>query len=86
MRNEKIQLTLTTKVVDNCFKTLASRQVRKQLAKERVSERGKKLARLASGLVFLLANPEFYSHLASCRVVIRTPERDCFKKERERRR
>jgi hypothetical protein len=38
----------------------------------KVSERGKKLARIASGFVFLLANPEFYSHLASWRVVIRT--------------
>jgi hypothetical protein len=37
-------------------------------------ERGtKKLARLASRFVFLLANPEFYSQLASWRVVIRTP-------------
>jgi hypothetical protein len=35
--------------------------------------RWKKIARLASGFVFLLANPEFYSHLASWRVVIRTP-------------
>jgi hypothetical protein len=35
---------------------------------------GKKtLARLASGFIFLLANPEFYSHLASLRVVIRIP-------------
>jgi hypothetical protein len=34
---------------------------------------GKKIARLASGFVFLLAIPEFYSHLASWRVVIRTP-------------
>jgi hypothetical protein len=36
----------------------------KQLAKkyvERVNEREKNLARLASGFVFLLANPEFYS-------------------------
>jgi hypothetical protein len=32
------------------------------------------IARLASGLAFLLANPEFYSHLASWRVVIRTPD------------
>jgi hypothetical protein len=57
--------------VDKFFKTLAfsifTRQVRKQLAQkiERVSERGKNLARLASEFVFLLANPEFYSHLAS---------------------
>jgi hypothetical protein len=29
-----------------------------------------------SGFVFLLANPEFYSHLASWRVVIRTPTTD----------
>jgi hypothetical protein len=28
---------------------------------------------MASGFVFLLANPEFCSHLASWRVVIRTP-------------
>jgi hypothetical protein len=35
---------------------------------------GKKfLARLAGGFIFLLANPEFYSHLASWRVGIRTP-------------
>jgi hypothetical protein len=35
----------------------------KQLGKnmERVSERGKKIARLASGFVFLLANPEFFA-------------------------
>jgi hypothetical protein len=41
-------------------------QVRKQLAKNtvRISDGGKKLARLAYGFVFLLANPEFYSHLA----------------------
>jgi hypothetical protein len=31
------------------------------------------LARLASGFVFLFANSEFYSNLASWRVVIRTP-------------
>jgi hypothetical protein len=36
-------------------------------------EREKNLARLASGFAFLLANPEFYSHLASWRVVIRSP-------------
>jgi hypothetical protein len=40
----------------------------------RVSERGKKsLTRLGNGFVFLLAKPEFYSHLASWRVVIHTP-------------
>jgi hypothetical protein len=41
-----------------------SSQDRKELAKntERVSEREKK--QLANGFVFLLANPEFYSHLA----------------------
>jgi hypothetical protein len=39
----------------------------------KLSVRGKKIARLTSGFVFLLANPEFYSHLASWRVVIRTP-------------
>jgi hypothetical protein len=27
-----------------------------------------------SGFAFLLANPKFYSHLASWRVVIRTPD------------
>jgi hypothetical protein len=31
-------------------------------------------ARLASGFVFLFANPEFYSHLVSWRVDIRTPD------------
>jgi hypothetical protein len=31
------------------------------------------LARLASGFAFLLANPEFHSHLTSWRVVIRAP-------------
>jgi hypothetical protein len=30
--------------------------------------------RLASGFVFLLTNPEFYLHLTSWRVVIRTPD------------
>jgi hypothetical protein len=30
-------------------------------------------ASLASGFLFLLAKPEFHSHLASWRVVIRTP-------------
>jgi hypothetical protein len=34
---------------------------------------GKNLARLATELVFLFANPEFYSHLVSWRVLIRTP-------------
>jgi hypothetical protein len=51
-------------------------QVRKQLAKniERVCERDKKNpTRVASGFVFLLAKPEFYSHLASWRVLISTP-------------
>jgi hypothetical protein len=39
-----------------------------------LSVRGKtNFARLASEFVFLLANPEFYSHLASWQVVIRTP-------------
>jgi hypothetical protein len=43
-----------------------------QLAKGSV--RGENnLARLASGFVILFANPIFYSHLASSRVVIRTP-------------
>jgi hypothetical protein len=52
-----------------------TRQIRKQLAKniERISARRKTLASPASGFVFLLGNPEFYSHLASWRVVIRTP-------------
>jgi hypothetical protein len=36
--------------------------------------RGEKfLGRLASGFAFLLANPEFHSHLASWQVVISTP-------------
>jgi hypothetical protein len=49
---------------------VVTRQVRKQLAKyiEIVSERGKTLAKLANGLIFLLANPEFYSHLTNWRV------------------
>jgi hypothetical protein len=63
--------------VDKFFKTLEifTRQIRKQLSKiYKGSERGKKtLASLASGFIFLLANPEFYSHLASWRMVIRTP-------------
>jgi hypothetical protein len=41
-------------------------------------QKGKKsLARMASGFVFLLANPEFYSQLASWRVVIFTPANPC---------
>jgi hypothetical protein len=39
---------------------------------ETVSE-SEKIARLASWFIFLLAKPEFHSHLASWRVVIRTP-------------
>jgi hypothetical protein len=35
---------------------------------ERVTGRGKTLARLARGFTFLLANPEFYSHLHVWRV------------------
>jgi hypothetical protein len=42
---------------------------------------GKKIARLASGFVFLLANPEFHLHLPSWRVVIRTPAEDVDKEE-----
>jgi hypothetical protein len=51
-------------------------QVRKQLAKNKGSVIGEKkqLARLASGFVFLLASPEFYSHLASWRVIMCTPD------------
>jgi hypothetical protein len=50
------------------------RHDRKQLAQsiEIVSEREEKLASLVIGFVFLLAKPEFYSHLASWQVVIRT--------------
>jgi hypothetical protein len=42
-------------------------KLEKQLAHiiERVSERKKNLASLASGFVLLLAKPEFYSHLVS---------------------
>jgi hypothetical protein len=72
-KNENMAKTYyKTRGVDKFFKTLASkefftRQVRQQLAPstETVSEREKILARLASGSVFLLAKPEFYSHLAS---------------------
>jgi hypothetical protein len=38
-----------------------------------LSEEKQPLSRLMSGFVFLLAKPEFYSHLASWRMVIRTP-------------
>jgi hypothetical protein len=64
--------------VDKFFKTLAKlvwrvvqyfhspeQKTTGQKHRKRVSERGKKLARLASGFVFLLSNPEFHSHLAS---------------------
>jgi hypothetical protein len=71
------------KGVDKFFKTLAklaniqefSLAKSEKMVKntERVSERGKTIVRLASGFVFLLANPEFCSHLASWRVVIFTP-------------
>jgi hypothetical protein len=66
--------------VDKFFKILAEVFL---LAKSEINEpkiqkgsvRGEKtLARLASGFVFLLANPDFYSHLVSwrVRVVVRT--------------
>jgi hypothetical protein len=50
-------------------------QVGKQLAQyiDIVSGREKTPTRLVSGFVILLANPEFYSHLMSWRVVIRNP-------------
>jgi hypothetical protein len=58
--------------VDMFFKTLAiqyfhspSHKTTDQKYRKGLVRRGKKLARLASGFVFLLANPEFYSHLAS---------------------
>jgi hypothetical protein len=49
-------------------------QVRKRLAKNiaRVSEKDKK-KKNSPGWHFFLAIPEFYSYLASWRVVIRTP-------------
>jgi hypothetical protein len=70
----KLIIYIIYRGVNKIFK-IFTRQVRKQLAKniERVCKREKKLVRLASGFVFLLTNPEFYSHLASWRVVIRTP-------------
>jgi hypothetical protein len=58
----------------------------RELAKniERVSEREKKtLARLLSGFEFLLAKPDFYSHLASWRVVILTPDFSCSRCRRQ---
>jgi hypothetical protein len=69
--------------VDMCFKTHAQLASSSEfsLAKseknwpniEKLSVGGEKtLARLASGFVFLLANPDFNSSLASWRVVIRT--------------
>jgi hypothetical protein len=65
--------------VDTFFKTLAKlasssvvllakSEDNWQKNTERVSEREKNLVRLASGFVFLLASPEFYSHLANWRV------------------
>jgi hypothetical protein len=53
--------------VDKFFKTLAS------LASCSIFSLTKSENGLASGFVFLLANPEFYLHLASWRVVTRTP-------------
>jgi hypothetical protein len=55
---------------------MITRQTRKQLAQsiEIISDRENTVARLASGFVYLLGNPDFYSHLASWRVVIRTPD------------
>jgi hypothetical protein len=52
---------------------ILTHQVRK-LAENIDSDREKTLARLASVFVFLLANHKFYSHLASWRVVICTPD------------
>jgi hypothetical protein len=68
----KLASSLVWRVVKNVH---SSSQKRKQLAQniKTVSEGEKTLARLVSGFVFLHANPEFYSHLASGRVVIRTP-------------
>jgi hypothetical protein len=43
----------------------------------RTGQGEKILARLASGFVLLLAKSEFYSHLVSWRVVIRTPAHFC---------
>jgi hypothetical protein len=68
--------------VDQFFQTLQyfrifTRQFRKQpgIREGRIREREKEknLSRLASGFVFLLANPEVFLHLASWRVVIHTP-------------
>jgi hypothetical protein len=54
---------------------MITHQVRKQLAQyiEILNEREKYPSPAASGFVFFLAKPEFYSHLASWRVAIRTP-------------
>jgi hypothetical protein len=68
-------LLMLTRGVDKFFKfSMFTRQVRKQLVKnvESIELVKKQLDRLASGSVFLLANPKFYSYLASWRVVIRT--------------
>jgi hypothetical protein len=46
----------------------------------RISERGKKHSpdwQMAHAVLSLLANPHFHSHLASWRVVIRTPDYTC---------
>jgi hypothetical protein len=52
-----------------------TRQIKKQLGMGggRISERENTLANLASGYLIFLAKSEFRSHLASWRVVIRTP-------------
>jgi hypothetical protein len=80
-----VNVCIKLRGVDKVFKTLAKLASRLKCFHspktennwpkniERVSEKGKTLARLASGFVFLLANHEFYSHLARWRVVIPTP-------------
>jgi hypothetical protein len=67
--------------LDKFFKTLAklanghspSQKTGAENNCPNIVEGKKTLAMLASEFVFLLANPEFYSHLASWRVVTRTP-------------
>jgi hypothetical protein len=47
-------------------------KIEKKKKKHGLVREKKILVRLASGFVYLFAKPEFYSHLASWRVVIRT--------------
>jgi uncharacterized ion transporter superfamily protein YfcC len=53
------------KVANSSVFSLAKSEKNQKYRKSKREEEKKNLARLASGFVFLLANPEFYSQLAS---------------------